>query len=753
MSHSIKVIRPKPGVNRDTTSLESPYYGDSQWVRFYGEEGLPLKMGGYKLIDPGTTEIIRTLDLIEKQGSVDIYYGRPSSLRVTNYTLTGISGSTFDRTPLGFVANENNNWSFDQTTVLDANGSYISYTIAVAAPNVNDINNSIPGTVFWGPVDDTNRLVPLLSNVGTATLNNGTQVFVAMDTITADSKVITTINTPNNATPGFPYVSDTMILPGIGFFINSTGGTNDNSVVNYEVLEEETNVVGTATLVAGTVTVANTTIRNDSLILVSYNTPDVGNTSNLYVTNLVPGASFTITSDNVADTSTVNYQVIPFPDIFEGTNTLIPTVGGSEVTINIGGIPGLTIFDTSLLLVSHASTGGTLGKLYVSTADIEAGVSFKIKSTSATDSSEVAWKIYNYPNTAGGVVSVGGGTFLFLYGNNGLVQWSSRGRPNVFPVANQSIVASNKIIQGLSIRSGGIPGVLFWSLDTLVRGVYNASDPSGEGFTFDTIEDNISVLSPDSVVKYQSQFFWVGTDQFYQFDGVVQKIENDMATNFFFNNINRAASGKVFGIVNPKYSEISWYWPFFPSTENTHQITYNYKLKTWFTNEIGRSTGFPATSTFKYPILADNQTMPLLTVAPPPGFPPAQVYGLWMHEFGWDKIQNNDVYSIPAYFESDSFAIFEDNPNDDRNFRIRRLEPDFKDLVGNMTVKVNKRQFANDTVQESDTFTFNALTNKIDMDEQAGIISLTFLSNSVGGTFYMGKTLVEYMPGDPRVQD
>lgn len=753
MAHSIKVIRPKSGVNRDLTSLESPNYGDSQWVRFYGDEGLPLKMGGYKLIDSGTTEIIRTLNMIEKQGSVDIYYGRPSSLRVTNFTTSGIPGSTFDRTPIGFVPDVNNTWSFDQTTVLDANGSYISYVIATASPNNSDINSAVPGTVFWGPINSTTPLVPLLSNVGNVTLNNGTDVFVSMDTITATSKVITSINTPNNSTPGFPYVADTKILPGIGFFVNSSGGTNDNSVVNYEVLEAEANVVGTATLGAGgTIVVTNTNIRDDSLVLVSYNTIS-GTPGNLSVGSIVPGTSFTITSDNVGDTSTVNYSVITFPDVFEGTNTLVPAVGGSEVTVNIGGVPGLTIFNTSLILVSHASTGGTLGKLYVSTDDIDAGVSFKIKSTSATDTSEVSWKIYNFPNTSGGVVSVGGGTFLFIYGNNGTVQWSSRGKPNVFPIANQAIVASNKIIQGLSIRSGGIPGVLFWSLDTLIRGVFNSSDSSGEGFTFDTIEDNISVLAPDSVVKYQSQFFWVGTDQFYQFDGVVQKIPNNMATNFFFDNLNRDASEKVFGIVNPKYSEISWYFPFFPATENTHQITYNYELKTWFTNEIGRSTGLPATSTFPYPIMADNQTMPLLTVAPPPGFPPAEVYGLWMHEFGWDRIQNNAVYSIPAYFETDNFALFEDNPNDDRNIRIRRVEPDFKNLVGNMTLTVLKRQFANDIPSESDPFIFDSTTPKIDMQEEAGIISLLFESNTVGGTFYMGKTVIEYAPGDPRVQD
>lgn len=753
MTHAVKILRAAPGINEDLTDFDSPYYTDGQHVRFYGKEGLPLKMGGYKLIDPGTTEIIRTLFMIEKQGSVDIYYGRPSSLILTNFTTTGIQGGSFDRTPIGFIADEENTWSFDQTTIQDSEGVYTSYIVASAAPNGQDINNSNLGTVFWGSINSTSPLVPLLSNVGTATLNNGTQVFVSMENITADSVVLTTINTPNNATPGFTYVSDAMILPGIGFYINSTGGTNDNSVVTYEVVEKETGEVGTATLVAGTVVVNTTAIRDDSLIFVSYNTPDAANVGSLSTSTIVPGTSFTINSTNAADTSTVNYKIVTFPHVFEGTTTLTPDAGGSFSVVNIGGVPGLTIFDTSLIILSYNTPAGTPDKLYARTADIDPQVSFTIRSTSTTDSSLVTYKIYNYPATSGGVVSVGGGTFLFLYGNDGIVQWSSRGRPNVFPIENQAIIAPNKIIQGLSIRSGGIPGVLFWSLDTLVRGIFNQSDVSGEGFTFDTIEDNISVLSADSVVKYQSQFFWVGTDQFYQFDGVVQKIENNISTNFFFENLNRSAAAKVFGFINPKYSELIWGWPMFPSTENTHLIIYNYALKTWYITELARSTGLSATSTFPYPIMADNETMPLMTEAPLPGERPDQVYGLWMHEYGWDRIQNNQVYSIPSHFTTNNISLMDDNPGDDRNIRIRRLEPDFKNLVGDMTVTVIKKQFASDDAEYSDPYTFDSSTKKIDMQEQAGIVSFKFESNSLGGRYYMGKTLIEYEAGDPRVQD
>ena len=45
----------KPGINKDTTAFNTVYYLDGQWVRFYN--GKPKKMGGYKILLPGTPTI------------------------------------------------------------------------------------------------------------------------------------------------------------------------------------------------------------------------------------------------------------------------------------------------------------------------------------------------------------------------------------------------------------------------------------------------------------------------------------------------------------------------------------------------------------------------------------------------------------------------------------------------------------------------------------------------------------------------
>jgi hypothetical protein len=65
---------------------------------------------------------------------------------------------------------------------------------------------------------------------------------------------------------------------------------------------------GVATLVAGTVTVANTAVTANSRILLTVNTPG-GTVGSPYVSARVPGTSFTITSTSAADTSTVAYEI------------------------------------------------------------------------------------------------------------------------------------------------------------------------------------------------------------------------------------------------------------------------------------------------------------------------------------------------------------------------------------------------------------------------------------------------------------
>lgn len=65
---------------------------------------------------------------------------------------------------------------------------------------------------------------------------------------------------------------------------------------------------GTATLVAGTVTVSNTNVVTGDLILMS--PTNISGTAGFLSYSIVNGVSFTITSSSITDTRTIHYLII-----------------------------------------------------------------------------------------------------------------------------------------------------------------------------------------------------------------------------------------------------------------------------------------------------------------------------------------------------------------------------------------------------------------------------------------------------------
>ena len=139
--HIIDILSPQPGIQRDGTKFDTKLCIDGQWVRFY--RGRPKKIGGQLLLDPGNNEIIRNIYNVDQQNDItDCYLGRPSSLSVASISNNNALPE-FDRTPVGFVTNPNNNWTFDRYTVLDV----VSSTVNLVANPIITINGSNVVTV------------------------------------------------------------------------------------------------------------------------------------------------------------------------------------------------------------------------------------------------------------------------------------------------------------------------------------------------------------------------------------------------------------------------------------------------------------------------------------------------------------------------------------------------------------------------------------------------------------------------------
>ena len=209
----------------------------------------------------------------------------------------------------------------------------------------------------------------------------------------------------------------------------------------------------------------------------------------------------------------------------------------------------------------------------------------------------------NYSAT-GGLVSLH--PYTVVFGNDGFVMWSVPGDPTNFKAtgSGNAYVTGQKIVRGLALRGGpgNSPSGLLWSADSLLRMSYVGGSAV---FQFDTLSAQSSILSAQSVIEYDGIFYWIGSDRFLSFNGVVREVPNPMNLNFFFDNLNYEMRQKVFAYKVPRFGEIWWCFPKGDSTEPNHAVIYNVRENTWYDTPLpndGRGAGlFP--SVFPKPLM------------------------------------------------------------------------------------------------------------------------------------------------------
>ena len=292
--------------------------------------------------------------------------------------------------------------------------------------------------------------------------------------------------------------------------------------------------------------------------------------------------------------STVNTPVLY--GAFPGTtgSLSMSKVGVFTQTATANGTTTLTLSASNLRITAGQALSGT----YIATGATVVSVTGTtvIMSLVATGSGSTTVTFDNNISVSGGCVVIH--PYLFVYGNNGLIQNSGSSDFTDFgsAVANANNVATGKIVKGLPIRGGTTsPSGLFWSLDALIRVSYAPQTITVGGtsvtnyWTYDLISSQSSIMSSSSVIEYDGIFYWVGVDRFLQYNGVVQEIPNSVNQNYFFDNLNYVQRQKVWCTKVTRYGEIWWFYPRGNATECTDAIIYNVREKTWY--DAGQAIG------------------------------------------------------------------------------------------------------------------------------------------------------------------
>ena len=741
MTAKVIQLQVKSGIQRDGTQFAAQTYSDGEWVRF--QNGLPRKMGGYRAIFLDGSGISRGMTMTSENGINYVVSGYNLGLEQW-YTDNddGVGFGPVAYTMLGgvvavTVANAGSaytNGTYTTVPLTGGTGSSAQATIVIAGNVITNVTITASGTGYTvGDLLSASSASIGGTGTGFSLLLTGNTIFtggnntlwqfdIGYDSsggatnnlIAHPAQNLNAIDSIINTKPLTGQFPGTTLTP-VGIFSVASCYLNGSTII----INGANYLVGNGQTISGTGITTGTTISNTDVV------------ANVTLTGYMVGAVLTVTAANDGSLA-VGQTIIGGAGVGVLPNTTITALG-----TGIGGIGTYTINNaqtvgTALAPVAFSGSGTTT-----------------LRTSAAMTTGVVTVTFDNNISVSGGVVMLH--PYLFVYGNNGLIQNSAAGDFSnwVGADANSNNVATGKIVKGLPLRGGTTsPAGLFWSLDSIIRVTYTPSTVNGLNFywKYDLITCQTSIMSSQCVIEYDGIFYWCGVDRFLSYNGVVQEIPNTANQNYFFDNLNYAQRQKVWCTKVPRWGEIWWFYPRGSATECTDAVIYNVREKIWY--DAGQALGARRSAgtfseVFRKPIWGsteDNAT---------------GKYTLWQHESGTDEIFTTNVNAIRSSFTTNNLGWVTGGPGnpqlsgDNRWLRLERVEPDFVQN-GDMNLYVTGQGYADGPDEISEPYVFDNTTLKIDMREQRRLLRLKFESNTFNGDYYMGRILLSADMGDER---
>ena len=263
----------------------------------------------------------------------------------------------------------------------------------------------------------------------------------------------------------------------------------------------------------------------------------------------------------------------------------------------------------------------------------------------------------------------------------------------------------------------------------------------GAPFTFgiSMISENTTIRGPLAVVAVDDSIYWMGKNEFYVYNGGVQKLPCTVR-DYVFSDFNENQAEKCFASLNSAFSEVWWYYPSAASTEIDKYVVYNYVQNIWYVGNLNR-TAWIDRGVYNLPIAASTD------------------HYLYNHETGSDDGSTSPAQAITAYIESSQFDIGE---GDQFSF-VRRVIPDltFRNStaaapVVNMTLQSRNFPGGNYTNTDTSPVVRSALVPVEQFTQDANIrlrgrsMSLKVDSSTTGVAWRLGAPRVEIRPDGRR---
>lgn len=327
-----------------------------------------------------------------------------------------------------------------------------------------------------------------------------------------------------------------------------------------------------------------------------------------------------------------------------------------------------------------------------------------------------------------------------------LVRWSDQLNPyqwvpevtnqsGEFPLTNGSVIVGARATR---------QEILVWT-DTALYSMQYLGAPYVWGFNI--LMDNISVMSPNSMITVNNVTYWMGNDKFYMYSGRVETLPCSLR-QYVFNDINKDQSFQVFAGGNEGYNEVWWFYVSNSSngTSIDKYIIYNYLDRVWYYGSMAR-TAWIDSNIRQFPMAADYNNRILY------------------HESSVDDNAGESSLPINSYIQSSDFDI-----QDGHNFGfVWRILPDINFSGSNvdnpsvtMTVKPrqnsgtpygtadNPRVTSADNYATSQVYNIQQFTGQVYTRLRGRQLAFRIESTGLGVSWQLGMPRIDIRPDGRR---
>jgi hypothetical protein len=204
------------------------------------------------------------------------------------------------------------------------------------------------------------------------------------------------------------------------------------------------------------------------------------------------------------------------------------------------------------------------------------------------------------PNQTNQIIGSAIQRFVIAYGSNPydptdsettfdplLVRWSDQENPYEWvPAAtNQSGEYRLNIGSFIVCAESTRQELLVWT-DSAIYSMQYLGPPYIWGFQL--LQDNISIMGPNSSITINNITYWMGTDKFYKYTGRVETLPSTLR-QYVYQDINQSQNFQVFAGSIEGYNEIWWFYCSANSNIIDRYVIYDYLDNVWSYGTMSRT--------------------------------------------------------------------------------------------------------------------------------------------------------------------